>query len=100
MDPPGQWGVPQEVPCTGLAHGQVAVAIRPWHAAGCYIHGERFVLNNWPQGRGNPGEGPCGAPEASREGNFVGGSYLPEEEGWHCAHSLTPGTRPWPLGWA
>ena len=26
-----------------------------------------FLVHNWPQGRGDPAEGPCGAPEAGRE---------------------------------
>lgn len=26
-----------------------------------------FLVHNWPQGRGGPAEGPCGAPEAGRE---------------------------------
>lgn len=79
----------------------MAVITGPWCAVGCCIlWGEVFPVDNWPPGRGDPAEGPFGAPEAGRKGNLVGGNHLPEEKGQHCAHSLIPETQPQPLGWA
>lgn len=47
-----------------------------------------FLVHNWPQGRGDPAEGPCG----QQGGSLEGGSHLPQEEGQHGAHSHGPGS--------